>query len=147
MTDYKNILVAVDFSDAANTVIKRAVDVAQRNHTQFTLLHVVEYLPPMDIAYEPVMSSSWAVDEEALVKQATDNLQKICENFQLEAVTPVVMVGGAKYEICEYAREHSCDLIIMGAHGRHGIRLLLGSTANGVLHEMPCDVMAVKIAE
>ena len=147
MTDYKNILVAVDFSDAANTVIKRAVDVAQRNHTQFTLLHVVEYLPPMDIAYEPVMSSSWAVDEEALVKQATDNLQKICENFQLEAVTPVVMVGGAKYEICEYAREHSCDLIIMGAHGRHGIRLLLGSTAKGVLHEMPCDVMAVKIAE
>ncbi|MCW8956300.1 MAG: universal stress protein [Gammaproteobacteria bacterium] len=147
MTDYKNILVAVDFSDAANTVIERALDVAQRNHTQFTLLHVVEYLPPMDIAYEPVMTSSWAVDEEALVKQASDSLHKLCEKRQLQDVTPVVVVGAAKYEICEYAREHGCDLIIMGAHGRHGIRLLLGSTANGVLHEMPCDVMAVKIAE
>ena len=147
MNDYKNILVAVDFSDAADTVIKRATDVAQRNNTQFTLLHVVEYLPPMDIAYEPVMTSSWAVDEEALVKQSLDSLHKLCDKSQLEGVTPVVLVGAAKYEICEYAREHGCDLIIMGAHGRHGIRLLLGSTANGVLHEMPCDVMAVKIAE
>lgn len=147
MTDYKNILVAVDFSGAADTVIQRAMDVAQRNHTQFTLLHVVEYLPPMDIAYEPVMTSSWVVDEQALVKQAHDSLQKVCDKHQLQGVSPVVLVGAAKYEICEYARQHGCDLIIMGAHGRHGIRLLLGSTANGVLHEMPCDVMAVKIAE
>ena len=147
MTNYQNILVAVDFSEAADTVIQRAVDVAQRNNTGFTLFHVVEYLPPMDIAYEPVMTSSWAVDEDALAKQAAENLQQLFDKHQLSNVKQEISIGAAKYEICEYAREQGCDLIIMGAHGRHGIRLLLGSTANGVLHEMPCDVMAVKIQE
>lgn len=147
MTDYKKILVAVDFSDAVDAVIKRAVDVAKRNHTHFTLLHVLEYVPPMDVSYESAMTSSWAVDEEALLKRAKDGLNELCEKHKLKEVTPVVVVGGAKYEICSYAREHKSDLIILGAHGRHGIRLLLGSTANGVLHEMPCDVLAVKVAE
>lgn len=147
MADYKNILVAVDFSDAVDTVIKKAVDVAQRNHAQMHLFHVVEYLPPMDIGYEPVITTNWAVDSEVLVKHATDSLQKLCDKHHLSDVKPVVVVGTAKYEICNYAREKGCDLIIMGAHGRHGIRLLLGSTANGVLHEMPCDVMALKIQE
>ena len=145
MADYKNILVAVDFSDAVDIVIKKAVDVVQRNHAQMHLLHVVEYLPPMDIGYEPVVITNWALDSDVLVKHATENLQKLCDKHHLADVKTAVVVGAAKYEICNYARENNCDLIIMGAHGRHGIRLLLGSTANGVLHEMPCDVMAVKI--
>ena len=147
MADYENILVAVDFSDAVDIVIKKAVDVVQRNHAQMHLFHVVEYLPPMDIGYEPVMTTNWAADSDALVKYATDSLQKLCDKHHLADVKTAVIAGTAKYEICNYARENGCDLIIMGAHGRRGIRLLLGSTANGVLHERPCDVMAIKITE
>ena len=57
----------------------------------------------------------------------------------------MVLLGSPKYEICNYARENHSDLLILGSHGRHGIKLLLGSTANGVLHDMPCDVLAVKL--
>jgi universal stress protein A len=38
-------------------------------------------------------------------------------------------------------------LIVVGSHGRHGVRLLLGSTANGILHHAKCDVLAVRIKE
>ena len=37
------------------------------------------------------------------------------------------------------------DLIVVGSHGRHGLALLLGSTASGVLHGAPCDVLAVRV--
>ncbi len=37
------------------------------------------------------------------------------------------------------------DLIVLGTHGRHGLGLILGSTANGVLHGASCDVLAVRI--
>jgi universal stress protein A len=37
------------------------------------------------------------------------------------------------------------DLIIIGSHGRHGIRILLGSTANAILHSAKCDVLAVRV--
>jgi universal stress protein A len=43
------------------------------------------------------------------------------------------------------AEELGVDLIVMGTHGRHGLGLLLGSTATGVLHGCPCDVLTVRI--
>jgi universal stress protein A len=147
MSDYQNILVAVDFSETSNDVIKRAQDIARRNNTSLTLLHVVEYMPPIDIAYEPVIASSWVIDEEALVKQARDRLDKICADHGLGNSQHIVVTGIPKYEIVQYAEEKACDLIVMGSHGRHGIGLLLGSTANAVLHAMPCDVLAIKIGD
>ncbi|TNF89176.1 MAG: universal stress protein, partial [Gammaproteobacteria bacterium] len=39
------------------------------------------------------------------------------------------------------------DVIVVGSHGRHGLALLLGSTANGVLHGATCDVLAVRVGE
>ena len=146
MSNYKNILVAIDFSEASKTVIRRAIDVARRNEAALTLIHVVEYLPPPDVAYETSMLPNWAIDETELVKHAETMLERFCAKHQLE-VTRTVVVGTPKYEICKYVREHGCELIIMGAHGLRGIRLLLGSTTNGVLHEMPCDVLAVKAEE
>lgn len=145
MHNYQNILVAIDFSDASSSVIQRAIDMAQRNNTSLTLIHVVEYLPPMDIAYEPVPTIAW-IDEEALMKRAKTSLAKFCTEHKLENEKQVVILGAPKLEICQYARDNNCDLIILGSHGRHGIQLLLGSTANGVLHNMPCDVLAVKLS-
>ena len=147
MTDYKNILVAVDFSDASHAVINRAVDIAQRNNTHLTVIHVVEYLPPIDIAYEPVLSSTWNIDEQALAEQSKMSLDKFCDEHSMSNEKRVIVIGSPKAEITQYARDQGCDLVILGSHGRHGIGLLLGSTANGVLHEMPCDVLAVKLED
>ncbi len=53
--------------------------------------------------------------------------------------------GNPAHEIRETAAELGVDLIILGTHGRHGLGLLLGSTATGVLHGCPCDVLTVRI--
>jgi len=44
-------------------------------------------------------------------------------------------------------KKHNTDLVIVGSHGRHGVRLLLGSTANAVLHGAECDVLAVRVQD
>jgi universal stress protein A len=50
-------------------------------------------------------------------------------------------------EIHRLARELRCDLVVVGSHGRHGLALLLGSTANDVLHGAQCDVLAVRLQD
>jgi len=56
-----------------------------------------------------------------------------------------LVYGQPRQEIHRLADEQDCDLIVVGSHGRHGLALLLGSTANDVLHGAPCDVLAVRL--
>ena len=55
-----------------------------------------------------------------------------------------VIIGGVPADP-EWAEEIGADLIVVGSHGRYGLALLMGSTANGVLHGATCDVLAVRV--
>lgn len=145
MSNYTHILVAVDFSKSADQVLKKAADIAKRNNASLSLLHVVEYLPPIDSAYEPILASNWTIDENELIEQAKQSLTQISKKHNLNNSQQQVQIGTPKHEISQFVKDHQCDLVVIGSHGRHGINLLLGSTANAVLHEMPCDILAVKI--
>jgi len=146
MSDYTHILIAVDFSASAKQILKKARDIAQRNNAKLSLLHVVEYLPPIDSAYEPILASNWVVDENEMMEQARQSLKEFSQQNNLgDEVELEVQLGTPKHEITQFVKDHQCDLVVMGSHGRHGISLLLGSTANAVLHAMPCDILAVKI--
>jgi len=79
--------------------------------------------------------------------QAKKSLETFSTKQQLENAELHTLVGTPKYEISQFVKDYQCDLVVIGSHGRHGIRLLLGSTANAVLHDMPCDILAVKITE
>lgn len=151
MSDYSHILAAIDFAESSSLILDKAKDIALRNNAKLSLIHVVEYLPPLDSAYEPILVSNWAIDEKELLERGQHSLEHISKTFKLDEIKNDVelraQLGIPKNEICDYAREQNCDLIVMGSHGRHGIKLLLGSTANAVLHEMPCDILAVKIED
>ena len=147
MANYTHILVAVDFSDSAKKVLNKAKEIAERNQANISLLHVVEYLPPIDSAYEPILASNWSIDENQLIEQANSSLQKMSTDHGMIGAKLNVVLGTPKYEISQFVKTGQCDLVILGSHGRHGISLLLGSTANAVLHDMPCDILAVKVNE
>lgn len=147
MSNYSHILVAIDLSSSANKVINKALQTAERNNARLSLLHVVEYIPPIDSAYEPIVATHWDVDEKLLLERAQTSLQQFAEKHKLDNASLHAVIGAPKYEISSFVNNEKCDLVILGSHGRHGISLLLGSTANAVLHDMPCDILAVKIAE
>jgi universal stress protein A len=56
-----------------------------------------------------------------------------------------VFIGAPAYDIRALAVELKADLIVVGTHGRHGLGLLLGSTANAIIHGVGCDVLAVRM--
>lgn len=145
MSEYTNILVAIDFASSADQVLAKAQQIAQRNKAKLNLIHVVEYAPPIDTAFDPMLAGNTMIDEGVLLDNARQSLEKLSKRNKLTDAELVVQLGRPKYEITRYVEDHQCDLVIVGSHGRHGISLLLGSTANAVVHAMPCDVLTVKI--
>ncbi|HQU17145.1 MAG: hypothetical protein B7Z66_14725 [Chromatiales bacterium 21-64-14] len=146
MEAYRNILIALDFAPGADAVLERARDLSERHGARLVLLHVVEYVPPLDLAYDPVVPMGVDIENQ-LVERAQAELEGRVARQGLAGAEVHVEVGSPKREIVHFAEQCGADLIVVGTHGRHGLSLLLGSTANGVLHHAPCDVLAVRITE
>ncbi len=142
---YQHVLVPLDVSDEARQVLARARDLATRYGSRLTLLHVVEPVI-IDTSYDLIGPLPVEIDAP-LLERGRDFLQRIAQEFDLEDAKQQVELGPVKGTILEYAKENGVDLIVIGTHGRHGVKLLLGSTANAVLHGTPCDVHAVRIHE
>jgi universal stress protein A len=143
MANYQKILIAIDFSDESETVMQKAIELQQQSGASISLIHVVEYTSAMYTGEIP-LPVEFDMDQH-LVKQAKEKLQRLIDNYELKDARSIVEMGSPKLEIVRAAEEEGVELIILGSHGKHGLQLLLGSTANGVLHKAPCDVLAVRI--
>lgn len=144
---YHRVLIAIDFSAACQQVLQRGIDIANYNKADIYLVHVVEYLPPLDFGYEPIIVPDWHSNEEAIHQQAKKSLSEIASEHGISSDKLSILTGTPKMEIIRYADEHEIDLIVLGSHGRHGLQRLLGSTVTPVLHNTQCDVLAVRIPE
>jgi len=80
-------------------------------------------------------------------KCAQKSLDEIVTRLAYPETSAVVILSahGAKHEISAYAKAQNTDLIVIGSHGRHGLSSMLGSTTDGVLHRVGCDVLTVSL--
>ncbi|WP_455211548.1 universal stress protein [Kaarinaea lacus] len=145
MKAYENILIAIDFSESADQVIERALDIAKQSNAKTSLLHIVDHLPPLGFGEEPLIAPDWMIPEQQLMEEAKKSLHNFAGKHNLQNCKQTVALGTPHVEVVRIAEEKNIDLIVVGSHGRHGVRLLLGSTANGVLHHATCDVLAVRV--
>jgi len=145
MPTYSHILLAVDFSTSTDTVTERALAMSQAFSARISLAHIVEFVQ-IDLTSELVIPQELELDQE-LLDIANRRLQELGRKLGIEADACFVSQGSTKQEILRIAAEQEADLIVVGSHGREGIQLLLGSTANAVLHGARCDVLAVRIKD
>jgi universal stress protein A len=146
MAVYNSILVAVDLHATCDEIVtRRALEMARLNdNCKLTILHAVEHIN----AYGVAQAYPTVIDlEEQMLSEAKANLAKLAAKFQISIDRQIVEVGSPKVVILNHAEQLKADLIVVGSHGRHGISLLLGSTANAVLHHAHCDVLAVWIKD
>ncbi len=145
MDDYRHILLATDLAPESRHVGDRAVEIAARYGARLSLLHVVDYVP-LDLSNDMMLAEPVDVDGR-LIEEARANLDRLAGELGLDDAQRWVVLGSTGAEIKRTAEEHGVDLIVVGSHGRHGLALLLGSTANAVLHGAPCDVLAVRVGQ
>ena len=142
---YQHILVAVDLSNDADLIVEKAKTLASFYSASLMFVHVMEPVI-QDSAYEmtPVLPVEL---QETLKQRAESFLKGLLQKHDLTATEYCLELGSIKTRLFQVVQDNNIDLIILGTHGRHGFGLLMGSTANAVLHGTPCDVLAVKIPE
>jgi universal stress protein A len=142
MKKYTNILLALQLEQKTdNRVIKKAKEFVDQFSASLTLIHAIENLSSYGAAY----GVAAGIDlEQILEEEAKAAMTLVANNLNVSKNKQVIKAGPAKHIILEQAKESKSDLIIVGSHGKHGVQLLLGSTANAVLHGADCDVLAVR---
>lgn len=148
MTKYKRVLLAVDLASNSNHIIEKAMQVVSDNGAELLLVHVNE---PVVTAYQSSGIGGWNTQlmslEEQVRKLAEERMDALATRLGVPGDNCFLAFGRAATEIKRVAEEEDVDLIVMGTHGRHGLGLMLGSTANGVLHGVSCDVLAVRATD
>ena len=142
MSTYQKILVAIDLTEEAPQVLNKAVEISKAHSPQLVLVHELE---PVGYAYGGDIPMDLTELQDQLDKAAHDQLTAYGTQYDVDKANQLVTVGRPESEIHRLAKEHQVDLVIVGSHGRKGFQLLLGSTANGVLHGTECDVLAIRI--
>ena len=88
---------------------------------------------------------SYMTEARRAATQALDALAKICEAEGTPFVGDTIERNMVHEGIVETANAEACDLIVMGSHGREGVKaLLLGSVAHKVLVHADVPVLTVK---
>jgi nucleotide-binding universal stress UspA family protein len=136
---WKKILVATDGSRYSDTAVEKAIDFAKSYGGELKIVSVV------DIPSELYAESPKAVED--LTKKAkgfVDDVRKQSEEFNIK--TSTYTAEGEAYEvITRLAKDEKADVIVLGSHGRTGLkRLLMGSVAEKTIGHSPCPVLVVK---
>lgn len=134
MALYERILCAVDFSPSSDRALAQAQRLAHESHAELILVHAFD-LP----------------EKFTLQGQTHPHDPAIEQQLRALPVDPAVHVerllhaGPPGHVICWLAQERKCDLIVVGTHGRTGLRsVLLGSVAQQVLQHAPCPVLVIR---
>jgi len=139
---YKNILFATDLTEDTEYLIEKVRTIRGLTGAKLQLVHVVEPLPGYNYAYLGIEDI-----EGQLIEEARQAIDKLAEKLNVGKTDTYVEVGATKTRVLKIADDIKADLIVCGSHGRHGLSLLLGSTANAILHGANCDVLTVRLPE
>lgn len=137
---YKKVLFATDFDEVGISAAHKAKKIADENQAELFLVHVVEPIP----AYAYPGFAGFAEVEMSIREQAEKELNALAEKLNVDEHHRMLEFGSTKNEVLRVAKEQNVDLIVTGSHGKHGLALLLGSTANSILHAAECDVLIVR---
>jgi nucleotide-binding universal stress UspA family protein len=140
MLKIQTVLLATDFSECSKQALELAFALSRDCRARLLVVHVAT--PPAFVTYgefEKVLEKSAGYRRE--LEEKLRQCQKPDSNAEF-----LLKDGDPAQEILNVARETPCDLIVMGTHGRTGLRrLLMGSVAEKVLRGAACSVLTVKL--
>ena len=150
MSAYKTLLIAIDLEDGYEQILSKAADLMKEHQSKVIIVNVGYFPVPTYVGlYGNGLYAQNDVyfDYKDIRARLVPELEGLAKEYGLPADGVQVQFGRPVDGILDVAEKEAADLIVIGSHGKHGIGLLLGSTANGVLHRAKCDVLAIRIHE
>jgi universal stress protein A len=147
MANYTRVLLALDFHNDNHAIIEKAKKVAADNGAELAILHVIEPLMMAYAADNMSFGQEMVAVQTGVRKNAQARLKEIGDKLGVADEQQLLREGQPAREVHAAVKEHDIDLIVMGTHGQSGLQLLLGSTANSVLHGVSCDVLTVRVTD
>jgi len=142
MSAYKHVLIGLDLQPESQQVVERVKSLFPDSAVQCSLIHVQE---PLSFAYGGDIPMDLTEVQNQLEEQAKERLAAVGKELGIPTENQHVIIGQPAHEMHHFANDNNVDLIVVGSHGRHGLSLILGSTASGVIHGSQCDVLAVRV--
>ncbi len=143
-TEFKNILIATDFSDLSGEAFTYSLSIAKKYGARLHILHIVDTAAHAAGFYLPHLSF------EKIGKDMTDAAEKMLSKHYIRELHGfdnydcTVLSGAPHEEIVKYGSTHEIDLVVMGCFGRTGIdRIVFGSTTERVMRALHCPVLAI----
>jgi nucleotide-binding universal stress UspA family protein len=143
---YKHILVPVDSSETASSVMAEAIELqAKCTDCTLTLMHVQTPVYQLSAGMNMAVPVSGVLDR--VEEEARDVLKDSSRWLDERGIVhrSVLMRGDPAHEICRYAEEETVDLIVVGRRDKGLLeKLLLGSVSTKVVQNAPSHVLVVK---
>jgi nucleotide-binding universal stress UspA family protein len=144
---YRKILVPVDGSATASKGLREAILLAKDQKARLRLVHVVDESMAIGVAESGVQLEPMIDGLVENGRHILDRAARAAEKAGVKAEAQLYesMSGPAASAILRDAKKWGADLIVMGTHGRRGIRrVVMGSDAEHVLRETPVPVLVVR---
>ncbi|MBW2708257.1 MAG: universal stress protein [Deltaproteobacteria bacterium] len=138
----RKILVGCDFSADSDLAIQYGVSLAQEFQTELYLAHVLE-----PTVYKDMLARAVDPDREGLREKLTQKLKGMVPEEAKQWCTPetLLLAGHPSDELVKYAVVNEMDLIVLGVRGHSVMEsLLVGSTTDRVVRQVPCPVLSVR---
>ncbi len=145
MAKTRSIVHPTDFSRGAHAAFVQALRMAKHDRATLTLVHVVEPVPALS---DDGSATQWMAMQSRVRTTAAKAFARLVARAKKAGVRArqLLLEGWTAEEILKAARKQHAGLIVMGTHGRSGIkRLLVGSVAAKVVALSPCPVMTVRV--
>ena len=148
---FKRILVAVDGSLASAAGFKAALDLAVDQHATLAALHVIDDVTPRsnfeDVVYTKNYLDTYYAASEKYARKLMDHAASQAHRSGIRFEPAVLRSQGRSVAeaIVAHARKQKVDIIVLGTHGRRGLkRVLMGSDAEEVVRSAPVPVLLVR---
>ena len=139
---FQRILHPTDFSELSRAALHYASELAHDHGARLYILHVVGTLGPENVTYGEAVSQP---QPETYRKRLWEEIHQVKPDRPDIPVEYILSELGTTEAILQVTVERKCDLIVMGSHGRAGLkRFFMGSVAEEVIRKAPCPVLVVK---
>jgi nucleotide-binding universal stress UspA family protein len=140
----RRILCPVDFSETSERALKNAIHLSKNFQAHLLVLRVFE---PLLSSYFGIGQTPGESKEKGLMKRQQQEFDKFLRRFNFENLhwAKTIRRGRPDQEILRSIHDTKSDLLIMGSMGKASLtRIIMGSTTEKVIREMPCSVVTLK---